>query len=275
MKRNQVEVLFKLIMFTSSIASMALISALYPIYANIPLIVIPSILVLLLAKPVFFEKLKLSTLVIMRILIIFAALGLINTQLYVNLILWMLIINILEATFTDLLKHKKYYNAISGFAVAIGVFALSGFWVNNAIVGNYYLVNGYSKLITFLYVIAYTIWNWIFVTNEFSSSVSLMHIGFLSAPLIGCLCTSWMNELGGIGMWLLLRANSLSIGGWLQIGAKNWFENEFFEENFNSFVNWTKGKNIQILFMLINVLLIGIVMYLSYINNTLAIPKIF
>ena len=87
-----------------------------------------------------------------------------------------------------------------------------------------------------MYAIAYTIWNWIFVSNEFSDSVALMHVGFLSAPLLGCLFTSGMGVFGGLGMWLLLRANSLAIGGWMQIGAKDWFEREFANARFSKFV---------------------------------------
>mgnify|MGYP003391159735 CR=1 FL=1 len=72
-KNKGSEVFFKWIMFTAAITGMAIISAFYPIHANIPLVVIPSILVLIFAKPVFFEKLKLITLLTMRILNVFAA----------------------------------------------------------------------------------------------------------------------------------------------------------------------------------------------------------
>lgn len=60
--QSRTEVLFKWIMFTAAITGMAIISAFYPIQGNVPLIVIPSILVLVFAKPVFFERLKLMTL---------------------------------------------------------------------------------------------------------------------------------------------------------------------------------------------------------------------
>lgn len=260
---KRVEVLFKWIMFTAAITGMAIIAAFYPIQANLPLIVVPSILVLIFAKPVFFERLKLMTLVAMRILIVFATLNLINRQSYVNVILIMLIVNILEATFTDLLRHKKYFNAISGFAVAIGVFVLQGHWLDNASVGQYYVTYAAVPLATLFYVIAYTIWNWIFVTNEFSDSVSLMHVGFLSAPLIAGLCTLALGPAGGLGIWLLIRANSLSIGGWMQIGAKTWFEKEFHDDKFAAFVNWTKRRPIQMILMLVNVLLIAAAVYLS------------
>lgn len=253
MTRGRADILIKWIMFTAAITGMALISAFYPIQGNVPLIVIPSILVLLFAKPVFFERMKLTTLLVMRIVIVFAALKLFNPQVYVDFIMLALIINILEATFTDLLRYKKYFNAISGFALAIGVIALRGVWQWDAPFGDYYLTEGVIPAVTIFYIIAYTIWNWIFVSNEFSDSVALMHVGFLLAPIIGCICTWELGVFGGFGMWLLLRANSLAIGGWMQIGAKNWFEHEYHSPRFEAFVKWTKKRNVQIVAMIINV----------------------
>ncbi len=256
--RPRMELFAKWLMFTAAILFMAIMAMFYPVEANIPLIVIPSILVLIFAKPVFFEKMKLTTLVIMRIIIVFAAFRLFNPQIYVDVILLMLIINILEATFTDLLKHKKYFNAISGFALALGVIALKGSWAYGAPIGNYYLVYGPTFAVTFCYVIAYTLWNWIFVTDEFSPSVSLMHVGFLTAPIFGCLATLGLGAFGGFGMWLLLRANTLSIGGWLQISSKGWFEKEFYSPKFAAFIAWTHKRVPQIIFMIINLTLIGV-----------------
>ncbi len=256
-EKRKADMIVKWVMFTASITGMALMAGFYPVYGNVPLIVIPSILVLIFSKPVFFERLKLTTLLSMRIIIVAAAYRLFNPQVYVDVIMLMLIVNILEATFTDLLRHKKYFNAVSGFAVAIGVITLRGLWQFDAPFGDYYLAEGALPAITIMYALAYTLWNWIFVTNEFSSSVSLMHVGFLAAPLIGSVCTLGLGEFGGIGMWLLLRANSLSIGGWMQIGAKDWFEREFYNEKFDKFVKWTKSTPVQVVCMLINLALIA------------------
>lgn len=256
-EKRKADMIVKWVMFTASITGMALMAGFYPVYGNVPLIVIPSILVLIFSKPVFFERLKLTTLLSMRIIIVAAAFRLFNPQVYVDVIMLMLIVNILEATFTDLLRHKKYFNAVSGFAVAIGVITLRGLWQFDAPFGDYYLAEGALPAITIMYALAYTLWNWIFVTNEFSSSVSLMHVGFLAAPLIGSVCTLGLGEFGGIGMWLLLRANSLSIGGWMQIGAKDWFEREFYNEKFDKFVKWTKSTPVQVVCMLINLALIA------------------
>ena len=253
--RPKTEICYKLIMFTAAITGMALLSSFYPVWGSVPLIVIPSLLTLLFAKPVFFEKMKLTTLVIMRLLMVVAAYRLFNPQVYVDFILLALIVNILEATFTDFFRHKKIWNGISGLALAAGVVALHGVWLPQGAAPfgmDYYLVGG-PGAVTILYIIGYTLWNWIFVTDEFSPSVSLMHIGFLAAPIIGCICTLGMGELGGFNMWLLLRACTLSIGGWMQIGAKGWFEREFYNAKFAKFIDWVHTTPVQIVCMLINV----------------------
>ena len=261
--RPRIEIFFKWIMFTAAITGMGLISAFYPLHGNIPFIIIPSILVLLFAKPVFFEKMKLTTLVAMRILVVFVAVRLFDGNLYVNIILVMLVINILEATFTDIFRYKKYLNGIAGIALAVGVLALKGSWLYDAPIGDYYVVTGATVVATICYVVAYTIWNWIFVSNEFSPSVSLMHVGFLLAPIIGCICTLELGVFGGFGLWLLLRANTLAIGGWLQIGAKGWFEKEFSSPAFANFVQLTKKTSVQVVCMIVNIALIAIALVIS------------
>lgn len=266
---RKTDILIKWLMFTAAITGMAIITAFYPIHGNVPLAVIPSILVLLFAKPVFFERVKLSTLLVMRVLVILAALRIFNPQTYVNIIMIMLVVNILEAVFTDLFRYKKYMNAISGFAVALGVLTLRGAWQFDAPIGDYYMASGAVVTITILYAVAYTLWNWIFITHEFSSSVALMHVGFLLAPFIGSISTLELGAYGGIGMWLILRANSLSVGGWMQIAAKDWFEREFYNEKFDKFVNWTKKRNVQIICMCINLILIAICFALMMQNGGL------
>ena len=269
--RPRTELCYKLLMFTAAITGMALLSSFYPIYGNVPFIVIPSVLTILFAKPVFFEKLKLTTLVVMRLLVVAAALRLFDPNIYVDLILVALIVNILEATFTDLFRHKKIWNGISGLALALGVFALHGAWIpdGSAPFGmDYYLVGG-PGAVTVLYIIGYTLWNWIFVTDEFSPSVSLMHVGFLSAPIIGCICTLGMGPLGGFTMWLLLRACTLSIGGWLQIGIKGWFEKEFYSEKMAKFIDFVHAAPVQVVCMLINVGLMAAALLIAFQQGTL------
>ncbi len=257
------EVFFKWFMFTATLFGLGLLTAFYPLHGNIPLIVIPSILVLIFCKPVFFEKMKLSTLLAMRLLIILPALHILDGKLYTNIVLFMLLVNILEATFTDIVKFKKIYNGISGIAVGLGILVLNGTWLYDAPIGEYYLAQSTAVAATVCYILAYTLWNWMFVTHEFSPSVALMHVGFLLAPILGCFATWELGVFGGFGLWLVLRANTLSIGGWLQIGCKRWFEHEFAHPQFAKFVAFMHTDKMEILCMVINIALIAVALVLG------------
>lgn len=233
-----------LVLLTALFTILTMLTSYNPIWANIPINVVIPIIVLLKLKTVFFEKLKLSTLVLMRALIVFAALGFLNGQLYVKIVLIFLAINIMEATLTDL-KRKKYFNVVTGLLLTVSILAMNGTWF-----GKYYDASLQTSLGTVLWWIAYTIWNWFFVTNEFSPSIAKYHIGVLVSPIIGVLVT--MNP----GLWLIFRANSLTIAGFIQIAKKQIWEKSFKNQKFTVFVETTQKNNVQLLFMLINIALI-------------------
>lgn len=232
-------------MFSAAIIGTALLTSYNPVWANIALNIIPAILVLVFLKPVFFEKMKLSTLILMRVLIVLAVFNVIPGKLYVNIVLLFLIINILEATFTDL-KHKQYFNFVTGLVLATGVLALNGTWQ-----GGLYSADGKTVVASVCWIIAYTIWNWVFVTGEFSKSISLMHVGTLFAPIFA------MIIMGNPGFWLLFRANSLTTTGVLQIGNKAYFEKVFENEKFGRFVDFSHKNIVQFILMAINLALIS------------------
>ena len=234
-----------LVLLTALFTILTMLTSYNPIWANIPINVVIPIIVLLKLKTVFFEKLKLSTLVLMRALIVFAALGFLNGQLYVKIVLIFLAINIMEATLTDL-KRKKYFNVVTGLLLTVSILAMNGTWF-----GKYYDASLPTSLGTVLWWIAYTIWNWFFVTNEFSPSIAKYHIGVLVSPIIGVLVT--MNP----GLWLIFRANSLTIAGFIQIAKKQIWEKSFKNQKFTVFVETTQKNNVQLLFMLINIALIA------------------
>lgn len=266
---KKVELIIKFIIFTASLTGLAIITAFYPITANTLIILIPSIVVLFKSKSEMFEKIKLITLILMKFLIIFAALRLFNPQIYIDLVLLMLVVNISEAVITDLLKNKKIYNAISGFAVATGVIVLRGVWAYGAPIGNYFVVNGFNKTVTILYIVAYSMWSMLFVFNQFSTSISILHFGFIIAPIFGAIATLELGAFGGIGLWMLLRSNSLAIGGWMQISAKTWFENEFYIPTAEKAIQVLKNKNFQASFMIIILILIGIIIFISVQNDAI------
>ena len=257
------EVFFKWFIFTSALMGLGLLTAFYPVQGNVIIIIIPSVLVLIFDKPVFFERLKLTTLIIMRVLVVFVVLNILDAQLYISIVLIFLVINIAEATYTDIVKHKKYFNGVSGIFIGIGVMILNGIWIYDAPIGEYYLVQSTSVIATICYILAYTLWNWIFVTHEFGQSISLIHVGLLLAPILGSIVTLELGSYGGLGMWLLLRANTLSIGGWLQIGIKSWFEDEFRQIEFEKIIEFINKGKIEAICMMINISLICAALYLG------------
>ena len=239
--------------FTVCILAVTILTALYPVWANLPLNVVAGVLVLIFFKPVKFEMMKLSTLLVLRFLVSLAFLGVISfftRDIYVLLVKIFLIINILEATMTDFKTNKQIYNGISGIFLALGVFALSGAWtMDNAM----YTFGGVTTWATIIYIASYTLWNWIFVTGEFSPSVSMMHVGFLGAPIIGAF-------FFGPSAWLLFRANSLTFGGTLQIAGKAYWEESLHNEKASKFIDFTHKKSLQIVFMIINIICMVVIL---------------
>lgn len=285
------DTVLKWFMFTVTILGVSVLTSKFQVYGNIFCNLVLGIIVLIAMKPVFFEALKLSTLLVGRIIVLFACFGLLPGPIFVVIVLGLYIINILEATMTDFFKNKQYFNGVSGLFVAMGAsaFFLGSTWgTTTTEFSQIYFIDGFSHLgtnieftsayftnqanlfngvvtgttsvgigITIAMIIAYTIWNWLFVTGEFSSSVALMHVGFLFAPILGV----FIGPLVGMGrfgmapdpgLWLLFRASTLTFGGILQIGCKNWFEQHFYFEKFDKAVNYIKNsKPIQITCMII------------------------
>ena len=253
------DTILKWFMFTVTILGVSVLTSKFQAYANIPFNIVLGIIVLIAMKPVFFETLKLTTLLVGRTIVLFACFGLLPGQIFVVVVLGLYIINVLEATMTDFFKNKQYFNGVSGLFIAIGAAALfiGSTWGTTATANSpIYYIDGFSNLgktiefnssyileqvnqfrgtvtsttsvglgITIATMIAYTIWNWLFVTGEFSSSVALMHVGFLLAPILGV----FVGPLVGMGrfgmapdpgLWLLFRASTLTFGGIMQIGGK-------------------------------------------------------
>ena len=241
-----------LLLFTIVILLISIGSMYQPVYINLVFNVIMPIAVLLTLKMVFFEKMKLSTLVVMRTLIVLAAFNLFDGDLYVKIVMVFLAINILEATVTDF-KIKKYYNVITGIVLTLTIPLITATWL-----GVYYTATTANVIGIVCWIVAYTIWNFIFVTNEFSASVSKLHVGILATPLIS------MVLLGNPGFWLLIRANSLTIGGVIQIANKQFVEDKLESSAFAKFVAATKKDSAQIAFMIINLVLLGVMVYIHF-----------
>lgn len=249
--RNKNEQHILWVILTASIMGVSMLTSFLPVFANIPINVLLPIGIMLTCKMVFFEKLKLSTLIILRALILLAVFNILNRDIYMKIVLIFLAINIAEATWTDF-KRKKIWNGITGILLTISVYFLQTEWidlVNLAPFAHIYEANMVTVWGTILWIIAYTIWNWIFVTNEFSDSIARLHVGILLAPIFSCLLL-WTP-----GYWLIFRANSLTFGGCVQIYGKEKLEVGLKSDSFSKFVNCTKTTSAQIVFMIVNIVL--------------------
>lgn len=81
------------------ITAVSMFTSYQPLWGNVPINVIIPIVVLISLKPVFFERLKLSTLILIRALIAVVVLGFMDGTLYVKIVLAFLIINIFGSNF--------------------------------------------------------------------------------------------------------------------------------------------------------------------------------
>jgi len=213
-----------------------------PLYANGLINVVIPILILIFFKSEFFEKLKLGTLTIGRILVVFTVLGIFPHEWLVPAIAWLMRVNILEAALTDY-KNKSYFNVISGLALLGSSFILTGSWT-----GTYYLTDAPGAAML-LWALAYTLWNWDFVIYEFKQPVGLYHAAVLSAPLL------FIVLIREPGFWLILRANSLTFAGILQITGKRHIEQYFTNYSFGKIILWLKSRTVQATLAAVNVIL--------------------
>lgn len=254
------------LIWTAAICIVSMLASYFPLWVNVIVNVLLPVLVLVRLKMVMFEKLKLSTLVIMRALILLPIFGVMPGELFVKIVLVFLVINCMEATMTDLLKNHQPFNFVTGLVLSLSVFTLAGKWIPD-IAGPFsaiytsnaglrtaelFVTDEVVVIGTVCWLAAYTIWNWLFVIGEFSPSIGYLHIGILSSPIISILLT--MNP----GYWLVFRANSLTCGGVFQIYCKEDIEKKLENKKMASFIEKVKSGPVQIALMIINLILIAV-----------------
>lgn len=74
-----------------------MLTSFFPLWVNVPINVLLPIYILSTQKMVMFEKLKLTTLLIMRFLVVFVLFNFMQASLFMKIVLVFLIFNILEA----------------------------------------------------------------------------------------------------------------------------------------------------------------------------------
>lgn len=250
----------------AAIIVVSLLTSFFPLWVNVPINVILPIIVLTRLKMVMFEKLKLSTLVIMRALILLPLFGVMPGKLFVNIVLVFLVINCMEATLTDLLKNHQPFNFVSGLVLSLSVFTLAGEWfpgVAGPFTAIYtanagprtdalFTTNQVVVIGTICWFLAYTLWNWLFVIGEFSPAVGYLHIAILLTPILSAIL------FANPGYWLVFRANSLTCAGVFQIACKQQVEKRLANEKLARFIDKVKSRPVQIVCMVVNLALLAV-----------------
>ena len=224
------------------------LSVYFPVWGNIPLNILLPVFLLLTTKMVSFEKIKLSTLIIGRALTALTAFTLLPPRALIITLAILMYINISEATVSDF-KKKRYWNGIAGIAMLASTHLLFNSQWTSVVAGDswglvhigYYMIQARGIL---LWAIAYTLWNWNFVTGEFSPSVSLFHLAILATPAL--ISVAFLNP----GIWVLARATSLTSGGVFQIAYKEKVEENLKSPGFAAFVSFIQKSGIQIALMI-------------------------
>lgn len=216
------------------------ITAFSPLYANGIINVVIPIGILIFLRADFFEKLKLSTLLIGRFLVVLTVLGSFPSDWLVPIIIWLLRINILEATLTDY-KNKSFANVVSGLILIATSFVINGSWL-----GSYYITENEAMI---FWAIAYTLWNWNFVIYTFKQSIAYYHIAVLATPLL------LVGLTANPGLWLIMRATSLTFAGIFQISGKAYIESYLASPAMSAFITSIKKRPTQLIVMGINVIL--------------------
>ncbi len=243
---------FFLLSLAAIVAATAL-SVYFPIWGNIPLNIILPIYLLITTKMVSFEKIKLSTLIIGRALTALTAFTLLPPRALIITLAILMYINISEATVSDF-KKKRYWNGIAGLAMLASTHLLFNSQWTSVLTGDnmglvhigYYMIQAKGIL---LWAVAYTLWNWNFVTGEFSPSVSLYHLAILATPAL--ISAAFLNP----GIWVLARATSLTSGGVFQIACKERVEKELQSPGFTAFVSYFQKSVVQIPLMIAVIIL--------------------
>lgn len=193
------------------LAAISVASFTFPLAIGVPLTIVLPTVVLVAVKAIAFERLKLATMIVGRVLYTLTVLGIMPVKVFIPLLIWILRVNILEAVAADV-SIKRYGNAVAGVALVVSSLWLDGAWVSGT---TYYFFSG-----TFIvpWIAAYTLWNWTFIGNYFSKPLAAYHVAVLAAPLLYVTLT-WQP-----GFWLIMRSITLNLGGCVHLTARQTIE---------------------------------------------------
>lgn len=213
------------------ITSFGILTTFSPLYGNLFVNIIPLLFILTCLPLMLFAKIKLATLLFGRILILVTYIGFFPETWCINLVIALLFINILEAVLFDL-KAKQFINGINGILIAISCIMISMIWKEKFpyVISDYFI----------FWVIGYTIWNLNFVSHIHSPSITFLHCIILISPLL------ILAIFRDPGLYVIVRANTLTFGGIIQWLFIKKTETYFMSNAVVSFINFINKKVVQI-----------------------------
>ena len=179
------------------------IAVLYPIPSMFILIVFSLTLLILVHTKIIapFQRMVFTTAKIISMIIPSALILIIYYDLFGSAEFWLLLvlillaINIFEATIVDL-KNKFYFNAATGLVLIVCVpLYVRLYWISPLI------LIGPDAVI--YWIIAYTLWNFNFVRNNFNPEKTLLHALILTASIV------YIFIFSNISLWFFVRASTL------------------------------------------------------------------
>jgi len=124
---------------------------------------------------------------------------------------------------------------LAGISVVVSSFSVHAQWLASQ---NAYNISAPSLI---FFIVAYTVWNWNFVLQNFSQKIAYYHLAVLASPLVFCLAT--LNP----GLWLIMRASSLEIAVSLEIQQRSKIERFLSSHPMKKMIQKIETSNEQLL----------------------------
>lgn len=204
-----------LILFACTLAITSGLTIYFPIALHYPINVILPIMLAAYFRDQEFAVSKLVVLAIGGIFVLMTIRDYFPVPWFTALVVLLLRINILMAVIEDF-RTGYMLNVVAGLILTLTTYFIDAYW------HDYYYTMTSTSLIVWL--IAYTLWNYRFVLNQYSSGISLFHVGVLLSPLV------IIAVMGNPGLWFIGRGVTLVQACMVQVIAE---DRQFFTSSIN------------------------------------------
>lgn len=208
-------------------------------------VLFPIGVLLVVGMETIFGTIKLVSLILPRLVLLWAYLGYGGAG--IEVVFTMLVaINLIEAILVDVWKGS-YYNAMVGLGLIVTLLDISLKWTGETLI-----IEG-----ALYWVLVYTIWNWQITLNHTEGPYSIAHIVILLAPL------SVVLFQGNAGAWLVMRELTLTLGISILAVAKKPLKEQVYQvvtlQQFVALRQVVFSKKIQIPLLVMSVYLLSMI----------------